>query len=416
RRIQTVATGTEMIIARDNRGIHNAYSMTPAGRWDTADHQFRLGNVAWGDPGETEDVYEISFIPSSSDQTGCHKIRVKVDRRNSIVNYRDEYCDGMSAWDTLRGAAFGNSLERDLASVEQGKINLSVQSGVFRTDTNNSLVQIALKFPAESLIRKWRNDWTLHATIGILGVVFGADGFPVKRFSESACCDPDQGGVLDNHVSGTGILNIGEDWASIYLKRVEEVVIPTRFETQLNLDPGEYDLRIVLSDGQKFGRAEAHLNAPAYDGKTLALSSVMLCKRYRDAHVAAVERAAANFAPQYVPMVSKGMEVTPAGDLRFKEGEPLIPYFEIYEPRLASQPDTKVEARIKILDPKTGKVVKDFPPVDAAPYMNPGSTTIPVAREVPYKNLPKGTYKLEVQATDSAGRSTEIRSAEFSVE
>ncbi|MGE5325410.1 MAG: hypothetical protein ACM3NO_00100, partial [Deltaproteobacteria bacterium] len=144
--------------------------------------------------------------------------------------------------------------------------------------------------------------------------------------------------------------------------------------------------------------------------------SVMLCKRYRDAHVAAVERAAANFAPQYVPMVSKGMEVTPAGDTTFGKDDPLIPYFEIYEPLLASQPDTKVEARIRILDAKTGEIVKDFPPIDAAPYENPGRTTIPVARQVPYEQLPKGAYRLEVQAADSAGRSSEVRSAEFTVE
>ena len=89
-------------------------------------------------------------------------------------------------------------------------------------------------------------------------------------------------------------------------------------------------LRVVLSDGKNFGRAEVPLNIEKYDKKELALSSVMLCKRIRDAHAAAVESSAANFAPQYVPLVTKGIQVTPTGDTRFKQGEPLYGYFELY--------------------------------------------------------------------------------------
>jgi hypothetical protein len=132
--------------------------------------------------------------------------------------------------------------------------------------------------------------------------------------------------------------------------------------------------------------------------------------------VAAVERAAANFAPQYVPLVSKGIEFTPAGDTRFKKGEPLIPYFEVYEPLLAVGTDTKVQAHIRILDAKTGAVVKDFPFVDAAPYEKPASTTIPIAREISTSAVPRGKYRLEVQATDSAGRTTALRTAEFTID
>jgi hypothetical protein len=260
------------------------------------------------------------------------------------------------------------------------------------------------------------------------------------------------------------------------LDHYAEQHLPARYETQISLPTGEYELKVILSDGGKFGRAEVPLFIDRYDGKQLAISSVMLCKRYRDAHVAAVERAAANFAPQYVPLVSKGIEFTPTGDTRFKKGEPLIPYFEVYEPLIpyfevyepllaagsgqspgmpasagmtseragatmpagmttegaagatpegmtipgngGGNPSTtlKVEAHIRILDAKTGKVVKDFPPVDATPYMNPGSTTIPIAREISFEQLPKGAYRLEVQATDSAGRTTAVRTADFTVE
>jgi hypothetical protein len=158
------------------------------------------------------------------------------------------------------------------------------------------------------------------------------------------------------------------------------------------------------------------LNIDDYDGKALGISSVMLCKRHRDAHVAAVEAGAANFAPQYVPLVSKGSRFTPTADASFKQGEPLIPYFEVYEPLLATQAATTVQAHLRIVDASTGKVITDFPPVDAAPYERAGSSTIPIAREIPFDQLPKGAYRLEVQATDSAGRSTPWRTADFTVE
>jgi type IV secretory pathway TrbL component len=83
----------------------------------------------------------------------------------------------------------------------------------------------------------------------------------------------------------------------------------------------------------------------------------------------------------------------------------------------ASAPATPtVEAHVAILDASTGKVIKGFPPVAAAPYEKPGSATVAVAFNVPVAQLPKGAYRLEVQATDSAGRKTVVRTANFSVE
>jgi hypothetical protein len=171
----------------------------------------------------------------------------------------------------------------------------------------------------------------------------------------------------------------------------------------------------VLSDTEKFGTAEAPLHIDNYDWKALALSSVMLCKRFRDARVAAVERAAANLAPQHVPLVSKNVEVTPEGDTHFKKGQVLIPYFEIYEPLLTSAPATTVQAHFRIIETKSGQVRDDFT-VDAQSYEQHGKTVIPMTREVLTDRMPKGAYRLEVQATDSAGNSTPWRTAEFTVE
>ena len=201
----------------------------------------------------------------------------------------------------------------------------------------------------------------------------------------------------------------------LYFLKVQEIkALPTRYETQFDLPPGEYSLRVVLSDGKNFGRAEVPLNIEKYDKKELALSSVMLCKRIRDAHAAAVESSAANFAPQYVPLVTKGIQVTPTGDTRFKQGEPLYGYFELYELQLAGQPT--VDAHLRVVDAKTGEVKISVHSLSAESYRNAGSPVIPIGREIKTDKLPSGSYRLEVQAVDSTGKSTVWRAATFTVE
>jgi hypothetical protein len=116
-------------------------------------------------------------------------------------------------------------------------------------------------------------------------------------------------------------------------------------------------------------------------------------------------------------LVSKGFRFTPAAETNLRKGEQLIAYFEVCEPLLVGASATvTVGAHARIVDAATGKVIKDFPPMDAAPYERPGSSTIPIAGQIPFDQLPKGAYRLEVQATDSAGRSTAWRTASFTVE
>ena len=317
----------------------------------------------------------------------------------------------------------GQHLKRE----ENGSIDLSLQTGVFFTDRHKARVQVVLEFSPGALHSQWERDWSLHATIGVLGILYREDGELALRFSDLGCCSPTSTSGINVGFQGTGKLNFDSlshvdaefglpyNPVSTYLSRVAEASLPVRFETQLELAPGQYDLHVVLSDGEKFGHAKTHLNIDSHDEKNLALSSVMLCKRFRDAHVAGVETAAANIAPRYIPLVSKGIRVTPAGDTNFKSGEPLIPYFEIYAPQAAGEPTARPQVHLRIVDAKDGAIVKDFPVVDAAPYSQPGNVTIPIAREVPIAALPKGSYRLEVQASDSVGRSTPWRAASFTI-
>ena len=54
-------------------------------------------------------------------------------------------------------------------------------------------------------------------------------------------------------------------------------------------------------------------------------------------------------------------------------------------------------------------------PVDTTRYRKTGSAVIAVGRGVKLNHLSPGSYRLEVQASDTTGKSTAWRSAEFTV-
>ena len=115
-------------------------------------------------------------------------------------------------------------------------------------------------------------------------------------------------------------------------------------------------------------------------------------------------------------LISKGIEFTPTADTRFSKDTILYAYFEVNDPRLAGQSGLTIQVDLRILDAKSGRVKVVFQPVDAAPYIKEDSSLIRIGREIPLAGLPSGAYRLEVQATDSAGKSTARRTASFTID
>ena len=107
--------------------------------------------------------------------------------------------------------------------------------------------------------------------------------------------------------------------------------------------------------------------------------------------------------------------VKPTGNTHFKKGGTLYTYFEIYEPLIEGQSPAGVQIKIRIIDLKAGEATSDSQPISAAPYVKAGSSIIPVGRGMDISKLPIGSYWLDVQATDSTGKSTPWRSANFTV-
>jgi hypothetical protein len=446
-------SGSWWTLVRDNLGWHIQSSDAPRGIWDLSELA-----AAKKVPVINREFQVLAYEPKN-DTLGCHHIRVEVDRPNLLVFARNQYCTGQTPSDLLNGTEEGKQLERDSASQKHGKIPLSLQAAAFQTSSPDSRVNVTVEFPWKDLYRKWdTSNWTLYARIAVLGVVRRPDGTIAARFSDllypSYWPTFDQGGTkyiawekgtsslsggIPHQVSGSGA-NLGSSDSAygndtlaltfrnaagiikpdttainIALDSSDPLWIPTRYKTQLDLPPGDYKLQVVLSDAWSIGRAEIPLTVDAFDGKQLALSSLALCKRLRDAAVASKETTTANFALQYVPLVSKGIEFTPAGGASFSQAEPLYAYFEVYDPLLTQTPVPPVTVNMQVLDAASGQVKAVLAPVNAAPYMQPGSTTLRIARTIPIAQLPKGRYILQVRASDSAA-TTPWRTTAFTVE
>jgi hypothetical protein len=395
--LETIANAT----VRDDHGKHREWSLTPRGKWSSSE----LSGMFT--PSDTEHFYLVSYTPPPSREGSCHHVSVKVDRTDAVVFSRDTYCNVKSPpSDPLSGTKFGDRLERNAASPKSGKMGLSLQAGYFYADAESARVQIAVEIPWDSLQREWEHG-EFDAKVGVLGVVRRKNGTLAARFSDLACCSTELPGFAR---FGNRSANLEEPHPEF-----DPAYLPARYDTQLDLPPGEYEVQVVVSDEAKFGRATTSLSIDTKAEHRLALSSVLLCKRFRDATAANQEAATSKVASEYVPLISKGMEFTPAGDMRFTKKDPWIAYFEVYEPLLAGAGTTDVQFQMRITDVKTGEVKTDTGLRPAKSCVRAGKTTIAIAERMAVEKLPSGTYRVEIQASDSAGNHTGWRATSFAV-
>jgi hypothetical protein len=380
---------------RDNAGHHTEFVGPGGGKWST---------VEWP-PGLIADIvppsYLIAYALPDSPENSCHRIRVTVNRGHALVGARNEYCNVKhDASDPIKGTKLGTQLENEIASAKDDRVDVSLLAIPLFTNSNAARVHISVDW-------SWGSRQPPSTTIGVLGLIFKKDGTPVTRFTDLA-----------------GSANARQsEWAKLPSSGAKHDSKWTHYEIQLNLPAGEYSLQVVLGDGTSFGHAEIPLTVDGYDRNELTISGVSLCKRISD--VAANSSLDTPNLPgawgrklpgDYKPLVSRGVEFEPTGNTRLKKGGTLYTYFEIYEPLVEGQSLAAVQFRMRIVDVKTGELRADSQPISATPYIEDGSSIIPVGRGMEISKLPPGSYRLDVQATDSTGKSTAWRSANFTVE
>jgi hypothetical protein len=347
-------------VAHDNRACHIENFTERGVRWTGGEYPYS----ECPSPDRPGHFYQIAFTPPPSPIGSCHRISITVDRPNSVVDGRDTYCNtpSSSASDPLEGTRIGRWMGSLLASQSAGKLPVSLQAGFFYTSAQKARLHLALDIDPTALKVRLKRG-ILWAEYDVLGRVYRKDASVAAGFSER--------------------FNWGAGFA-YYLQH--------RYEKQLELGPGEYDLRILFSDDVNYARVETHLTVDSYDGKELGISSILLGKQFEEQPIATREgeKKKEVLPGGFVPLLSHGVEVTPCGSTRFKRGELLAAYFEVYEPLAPESVQPKVTVHMRIVDAATGEIRDAFQAVDATPYRRAGSPALAVARQVPTKKLKKG--------------------------
>jgi hypothetical protein len=384
---------------RDNVSHHLEDSFTPGGVWSSPDLWPEADSGASLSPLKT---YLVSYLPPPSPEGSCHRIKVQVKRRHATVYSRDTYCNTSHPLsDPLNRTELGQRMEEYGRASEDaafGAFSVNAQASPLAATNEGTRVEVAVDFPWDAVKRQWHRV-NLYATVAVLGLVYDRNHVVVARFSDMAST------TSWNYYRGP----LPPD--KHLLKEWEMAGIPSHYQTQIELPAGNYDLQVVVTDGEKFGRTQVPLTVEAPQPNGLAISGIVLCKRFQEAGEGV---QAAIRAPRYVPLVSNGKEFTPTGDKRFAKGERLVGFFEISRPSSGLSGD--VHFQVKVTDPATGevKIESGARTLEASDGENVLAT--PVAAEIGIAKLPPGKYRVNVQASDEHGKNTEWRTACFAVD
>lgn len=341
---------------------------------------------------EQNEYYILGYAPTDTPEGSCHTIRVKAERSGTTVRARSGYCN-VKPVDLLAGNSTEKDLENRVAGSAAGNIGASMLVPYFYSSPNTARLNVAMEIPTGS-IEFEKTKGKFHAAINILGIAYRPDGTVGARFSDTAKVD------LENKKE---------------LEAFKEKPL-LHYEYEFEVAPGQYTLKVAFSSGgAAFGKLETPLTVDPYDGKQFILSSVALSKEVH--RTSQLETGLdAELLQGRTPLVSQGMQITPAGTNRFKKTDIAVVYLEIYEPGLLTAPPPDVGLELKVVDRKTGEMKQDTGLMKMNDVARPESPVIPIGLKLPIASLTAGSYRVELQAKDSAGRSTTLRSADFELE
>jgi VWFA-related protein len=346
---------------------------------------------------EQNEYYLIGYTPPDSPEGSCHKLRVKVDRGGRAVRARTGYCNARS-----NNVLAGSSIEKELESLPAsppGGANASLAAPFFYTSDGASggaldtlaRVNLAMEIPLRKL-KTEKERGKLRATVHVLGVAHRPDGGVAARFSESVALEFDD-----------------EKRLAAFL------AAPFHYENQFEIVPGSYTLDVAYDAGaEERAKVETPLVVDAYQPAQFAISGLVLSRQYGSASDPRLHTDALWTADR-TPLIAEGMRIVPSGSSRFKKSEAPAVYFEIYEPLSTAGVTVKMLVFDLKTDRTTGEQKLDTGLLRVAIPAASGSPAIPVAKRVPVDSLPPGSYRLELEASDSAGKSAR-RTADFEIE
>jgi hypothetical protein len=386
-------------------------------------------------PMAPEARYVIGYVPHALTRGECRALQVTIEGKLVYAN-KDRYCasDNDGSIDNILGSAKLSAQMRKLARSDYHGFSVSLHvhafwsSGVLSLATDDTARQAegAEQPTGDYLYRVEVHDSqtpaTVHITLGlprfkpwdnpcpkdapamrVLGLIFTPNGELATQFADKLACRSDTFD-LTPYMQHPGL------WWS--LNR-----IPDRFDTQVELAPGDYELDVIASVGSEMGRARIPVHVEPLDPKRLMISDIVVAGVVRDAKSVLLDTA--RVMPHALipsPLVSNDSQFFTDSDktiLLPKNGS-LYVYFEVYRPATEARM-TATQLRWRIVDQKTSSAVKQGQPLDASAWVDQGNVVIPVGLKLSTENLRKGSFALEIQALSSGGDKTEWRAAKFNV-
>jgi VWFA-related protein len=339
---------------------------------------------------EQSQYYLLSYTPTESQEGSCHIIRVKVERGGDLVRARSGYCN-VPPQDLLAGEPIKKQMEVHALAPASGAFVAPLSDPFFYTAANSARVNLTMELPA-SQIRPEKEKGKLHAEVHILGIAYKADGAEAARFSDTVKMD-----FADKDE----------------LQRFQQK--PMHYENEFAVAPGKYTLKVVLNSGDNFGTVEAPLVVEPWDGRHFAMSGMAFSREYHKVSAANTGLDAQLLAGR-TPLIARGMEIVPAATGQIRKAETAVLYVEIYEPLILTAAHTpKLALHLKVEDRATGAVANDMGMLGVDNSVQPGNPVVPVALQVPIDTLAPGGYRLVLQAVDSVGRGSVVRSMDLDV-
>ena len=338
---------------------------------------------------EQNEFYILGYVPGDTPEGSCHTLKVKLNRGGLNVRARSGYCNTRSA-NVLEGKPLEKQLESHATGSQPGSIHGVLQTPYFYTAPDTARVNLAMEIPSDTFQFN-KDKGKYHANLNVLGIAYRTDGTVGARFSDTVNLDLEK-----------------DEWK-------EFAKLPYHYENQFDATPGTYKLAVVLSaGGDAFGKFESPLAIDPYDGKHFSLSGVALtnsAQRLNDIPTG----LDAVLLEDRTPLVVKGTQIIPSGSNRFKHTDNVVLYTEIYEPLLTSATPPVVGMAYRIFEQSTNKQVFFTEVMRADDYIQKGNSVIPIGLKVKIDELKPGSYRLVMQAIDSAKNHAPDRTVDFDV-
>jgi len=339
---------------------------------------------------EQTEYYVLGYAPPPSEEGTCHTLKVKVERSGTVSRWRSGYCN-VRPTDLLAGKPEEKQLQDRISGSQPGTIAASMLAPFFYTSVNTARVNLAIEIPPNT-VKFEKQNGKLHGTVNVFGIAYTLDGTVAARFSDTLSLTFDD------------------------KKEVEEFNSkPSHYETQFDVASGHYNLKVVFNPhgAASFAKLEMPLVIDPYDGKQFTLSAVALSKEIHPISQMGARLDAALLEDR-TPLVTQGLQLVPSGSDQFKKSDHAGFYVEIYDSLLTGANPPKVDVNLSIIDRKSGE--KKITTKAAASDAKAGNALVLLGLKLPVDMLPPGSYRLELKAVDSAGNTTQPRTADFEVQ